>query len=446
LAELELLIRGGKVFEPRTRKLLEACVGVEGGRIALVGEEPRGMSYRTVLEARGLVVSPGFVDSHVHVGGEPDDVRAIQRALLLQGVTTAVTGHCGESTRLGEMASEWDRPMLKLGTLVGHTTLRRLAGLSSPYEVPTEEQMRRMSRLLEEELEEGAFGLSFGLEYVPSATNEEILALAEVLDPEVHVISIHIRHDGPRCLEALREAIEISEISGIRVCVSHIGSMVSFGMAEKALSIFDEALEAGVDLAMDSYPYSAFCTTIGSAVFDEGFEERWGKGVESLQVASGPLAGSFLDERTFQHLREREPETLVIAHVMDEREMRRCLSHPRCAIASDGVIRGGRGHPRAAGAFPRGIRWLLEGGSSLAEAIARATVLPASNLRLREPRLEVGAQADLVVFDPLSFRDRASFEAPLLEPEGLKAVLVDGKVVVLDGKLLDDRAGRLLRR
>jgi N-acyl-D-amino-acid deacylase len=197
---------------------------------------------------------------------------------------------------------------------------------------------------------------------------------------------------------------------------------------------------------MDCYPYAAFCTFVGSTVFDPGFEARWGKGLESLEAASGRYKGNRLQPETFTDMRTNDPEALVVAHVMNEDEIRLCLRHPQCAIASDGVLHQGQGHPRAAGTFPRALRWLREEGLSWPEAIRHATSLPASMVWLQSGVMQTGAPADLVIFLPDRLRDMATFRDQLLPPEGMEFVLVNGRVALEHGKLTEPPVGSFLLR
>jgi N-acyl-D-amino-acid deacylase len=378
---------------------------------------------------------------------ELDDPGTIQKALLRQGVTTALAGNCGSGPGMVRVKEKRKSPWINLGYLSGHTALREAVGISDVYQPATEVEIARMEELLEKDLADGAFGLSFGLEYAPNTSPREIEALCQVLGkhPE-RFVSVHIRHDGPDCLESVAEVIELAERFRIRVQVSHLGSMTAFGFTARSIELIEEARGRGADVTFDCYPYAAFCTHIGSTVFDPGFEERWGKGLESLEAASGKHRGKRLTPEIYEDMRKNDPQALIIAHVMNEWEIRSCLKHPLCAIASDGVLHNGEGHPRAAGAFPRALRWLREEGLSWAEAVRHATALPADMAWLPVGRMEVGAPADLVVFSPDAIRDKATFEEQLLPPEGIAAVVVNGRIAVEDNVIAPEPAGKLLMR
>ncbi len=222
--------------------------------------------------------------------------------------------------------------------------------------------------------------------------------------------------------------------------------MTAFGYTMQAVGLIEEAKSQGVDMTFDCYPYDAFCTYIGSTVFDPGFEERWDKGLPDLEAASGKYKGTRLTQESYVDLRANDPEALIIAHVMNDSEIRECLAHKSCAIASDGVLHDGQGHPRAAGTFPRALRILREAGLSWPEAIRHATSLPASMAWLDAGRLAVGMPADIVIFDPERLRDKATFADQLAPPEGIAYVLVDGKIAVDHGAIAPEPVGRLVYR
>jgi len=442
--ELDLMIRDGVLVDPVKGTEERLNLGILGDKVAFIGhEEP---AAKRVLEAFDLLVSPGFVDTHMH-DEELDDPGTIQKALLRQGVTTALAGNCGSGPGMVRVKEKRNSPWINLGYLSGHTALREAVGISDVYQPATEAEIARMEELLEKDLADGAFGLSFGLEYAPNTSPREIEALCRVLgNHEKRFVSVHIRHDGPDCLESVTEVIELAERFGIRVQVSHLGSMTAFGFTARSIELIEEARGRGADVTFDCYPYAAFCTSIGSTVFDPGFEKRWGKGLESLEAASGKYRGKRLAPEIYDDMRRNDPKALIIAHVMNEWEIRACLKHPLCAIASDGVLHNGEGHPRAAGAFPRALRWLREEGLSWAEAVRHATALPADMAWLPVGRMEVGVPADLVVFSPGAIRDRATFEEQLLPPEGIAAVVVNGRIAVEDNVIAPEPAGKLLMR
>jgi len=443
----DLLLVGATVVDPFSGKDLKLDIGVQDGRIHPV-EDGGKRDAAKILDVGGCMICPGFVDTHMH-DEEIDDPDTTQLALLRQGVTTCIAGNCGSGPLQDDVRPSRSKPWLNIGYMTGHSVLRNKVGMveADRYRPATESEIEGMKILLLEELRKGSFGLSFGLEYNPGTGRAEIMELSKVVKGfERRWVSSHIRHDGSLCLEAVREMVDLAEDAGVRVQLSHLGSMTAFGFAAEALDILYEGLEKGFDLTWDSYPYGAFCTRLGSAVFDPGFEERFDKTIDALEVGSGPHAGKRLDRDLFEQLRRDCPQTLIIAHVMNEDEMKLILRDRLCAIGSDALLLNGGGHPRAAGAFPRGINWLREGGMSWNRAISHATSIPAGMCWLDAGRIKEGVPADLVVFDPDTFGDRATFGEPLLPPEGIKYVIVNGKIAVEDGVAGKEPCGRFMVR
>jgi N-acyl-D-amino-acid deacylase len=443
-ASWDIIIKNAKVAFPGEGEIEQCSLGIADGEIVSVGD--REESASRVIDASGYIVSPGFIDIHMH-NEEKEDPYTVQQALLLQGVTTALAGNCGTGLFIDEYKSMMNVPYLNLAILTGHSHLRETVGINSVYKEADDREIAGMCQLLEAELQKGSFGLSFGLEYAPNTTMKEIESLCDVLtDFEQRLVSVHIRHDGPASIGAVQEMIDLARKTGLRIELSHLGSMTAFGVSGEVLEMVNNARSEGIDIRFDTYPYAAFCTYMGSTVFDPGFEKRWNKGMEALEVASGPHKGKRLDQRLYDFLRSQAPQTLIVAHVMDEEEIRACLRHPLSALGSDAVLQEKGGHPRAAGAFPRGIRWLREDGLSWAEALAHATATPAESLWLNSGCIIEGAPADLVVFDPDVFIDNATFENPLLPPDGIKWVILGGQVVVEKGIILESKCGKFLFR
>lgn len=438
MASIDLLIRGETVFgtseggagEPRA-----ASLAVSGGKIDAILSPDAPCDATEVFDATGLYVSPGFVDTHMH-DEYFEDPDTVQQALIKQGVTTAIGGHCGMGPPLAKSLAERKKPWLHLSYMVGNCYLREAVGHKDRYTNATEAEIAAMCDLLKEAFDAGAMGLSYGLEYAPGTSKAEVDALAEIAAGYGdRIVSIHIRYDDRRCLDAVREAITISREHGIRVQISHLGSM-TMTHTQECIDLIEAGMREGIDLAFDCYPYAAFCAKAGSAVYDDGYKERWnGKGPECLEAATGRFKGQRLTDETLAIMRKEEPMGLIVAHVMNEDEIRNCLRHPDCVVASDALYTGGGAHPRIAGTFPRAIGILREGGYSWERALYKTTALPADTMRLPAGRLLPGRTADIVIFAPETFRDRATFQDPFAEPEGVKLVVVGGKVVLRDGKM-----------
>lgn len=445
-AKYDLLIRGGTVILPDGKGEEKLNVAVVGSGIGLLCTDEPDAEY--VIDANGLYISPGFIDTHIH-DEEVGDGDTVEQSLLRQGVTTAIAGNCGSGMLLKDIVPFREHPWINLGLLTGHTKLREAAGATDTYVPATPEQIAKMKSLLRAELEGGTFGISFGLEYLPKTSTEEIEALLEVAKDFKRIwVPVHIRSDGPEAVEATDEILDLArKYKPLRFQISHTASMTAFGMLAEVLEHIEKARAEGADVTFDCYPYDAFCTTLGSAVFDPGFEKRWGKGLESLEIGSGPHRGRLLSEDDlFERLRAEDPECLIIAHVIRTDEMELCIAHPNCAIASDSILRKKQGHPRAAGTFPRALRMLKEKGFSWPEAIRKCTSLPADMAWLNKGRIKEGADADIVIFDGDRLKDRATFAEQLLPPEGIEWVLIGGVPIVRNNEILGKPNGRLIYR
>jgi N-acyl-D-amino-acid deacylase len=332
--------------------------------------------------------------------------------------------------------------------LVGNcAALREAVGRTDRYSPASPEEIEKMRAILREYLDQGAMGLSLGLEYAPGASYEEIRALAAVAaERKDGIVTVHIRYDDDRCLDAVREVIRLTEDCGARLQVSHLGSM-TMGHTRECEKMIERAAANGADISFDCYPYDAFCAKAASAVYDDGFVERWkGKGPEYLEAASGRFKGQRLTFETLAEMRREEPNDLIIAHVMDRDEVESCVANPMCVVVSDALFTGGGAHPRIAGAFPRALRVLRKRGYDWWGALRKVTVMPADRMRLDAGRLFEGSPADLIVFDPDDFKDRATFQDPFTPPDGLKLVVINGQAVLSGGKISSEPCGGLYRR
>lgn len=453
---MKIIIKGGRVIDPETSSDRVTDVTVSEGKILRIGDTSEAADCE--IDAQGKVVCPGFIDIHMHEDRTiPKDSRKLieTRALecmLNMGVTTAVGGNCGESPEdFGGYAGMLEKTgsPVNFCCYMGHKTLRETVGLSDPYIPASGSQIEEIKILLKKALEGGCIGISFGLEYTPGASTEEMIALGNVLHAyENRLMAAHYRYDADRALEALQELIHVSQKTQIPMQISHLGSCCAFGNMKQGLELIDDAKRQGIDVQADCYPYDAFSTTIGSPVFDPGCFERWKSSYGAILVAEGKYRGNYCDESIFNDLRKNYPETIVVAFVMKQDEVIQALQHPGIMVASDGYIHDGQGHPRIAGTFPRVLGRFVrqEKALELIEALSKMTVLPAKRLNLsNKGRLREGFDADIVIFDPERIIDRATFENPLESPFGIEWVIINGEVALKHGYPVKTDTGKIIR-
>lgn len=446
------LLKNGILVDPSQKIHSAANLIVESGKIrACTLEEP---SADRVLDVRGKVVSPGFIDAHMHEGrmnpdGSPDE--DIFLALLSMGVTSALGGNCGNNTvdRPSDYLDLADRRGLpvNLGLFAGHTDARVRAGGTDKYRPVSPGTLEKMKADLRASLEAGCIGISFGVKYVPGTTFEELLAVCSLCKEKHKPVASHIREDAAGAPEAAREMAEVGRILGIPVEISHIGSMAGFGQMRRTLQILDTYRLSGVEIGIDCYPYDAFSTDIGETTYDDGWLERYRTGYDSIELCDGEYAGRRCTEELFRKLRREAPGTITVCHVMRPEEVEMALLHPNVILATDGYMHHGMGHPRAAGSCPRFIRdYVRTGKLTLDEAVNKMSCLPAERFRLSgKGTLKPGADADLVIFDPEKIEDRATYAEPMKPPAGIAAVLIAGETAVENGAVVNSRLGRALR-
>jgi N-acyl-D-amino-acid deacylase len=455
--------------------LRNSVVVIEGDSIVAVGSRGRVRvpADARVIDARGLVVAPGFIDAHNHSDrGFRDDPSATSQ--VSQGITTVVIGQDGGSPfPIGPYLQSLDANPIALNvlTFVGHATLRsRVMGEDTNRQASTAE-IERMKEMVEQAMRDGAIGLSTGLEYETGkpASIQEVIALARAASAYSGLYISHIRDEADKTFDALQEAIRIGREARMPVQISHIklGSVAVWGKAPQAVALINRARARGQDVTADCYPYDAWSSTIRVLIpsgrhFDPVDVAR------GLADVGGPANVTITScrahpEYEFKNMQEisrqegitpvelymkivRDGGAGVIGHTMKERDIEVFYRQPWVMVSSDGGI--GSRHPRGAGSYPRvlgryvrELRWL-----TLPEAIRKMTSLPAQRFRLRDRGLvRRGYKADLVLFDPDRIIDRSTFQEPQLISEGVKRVFVNGEEVWIDGKVTGSRPGRALR-
>ena len=470
------VLDGSGLFAPETAAI-RLDVALSDGRIANIAPHLTCRAEQTV-DASGLVLAPGFIDVHTH-----DDCAVIDAPAMLpklsQGVTTVIVGNCGisaapvtlrglppdpmnllgnsESFRYPTFAAYLDairdaRPAINVAALVGHTALRN-NHMDRLDRAATETEIAAMRRQLAEALQCGALGLSTGLAYLSAiaATTEEVLALAEPLAAAGAIYTTHMRTEGDEILDAMREAFAIGRASRVPVVVSHLkcAGIDNWGRAVQVLHALDAARQSQ-PAACDCYPYAAGSSTLDLRQVDERVKIEITWSTPHPEAAGRTLKQIAEDWNRTQldAARQLQPAG-AIYHSISEQDMRRILAHPATMIGSDGLPNDPRPHPRLWGAFPRvlGRYCRDEKLFSLPEAIQKMTAMPAQRFGLAGRGLvREGFAADLVLFDPDSILDTATFSHPIQPATGIAAVWVNGLLSYTANGATGNRAGRFIPR
>ena len=468
MREFDTVITGGRVLDCETGTDGILNVGITGGRIAAV--TPQEIRGRRCIDARGLLVSPGFIDIHIHeddssaYSGDEEEISLspleTAKAALACGVTAVVGGNCGHGSFpvAPHLKKSAGRALpCHYGTLVGYNTLRHRV-LGAAKRPPGDAEMRRIRALLKEGLEGGALGVSFGLQYCPAICREEIMAAAEIARRKKRFLAFHLRYDYPaRAGAAFEEAAGIARESGCAVQISHLtANIYGDGHTERALAAMKELQAQGLDITADVYPYDAWGTGIKSEVFSRGWQRRYAFSYEDIEIGKGEHVGRRCTPALFAALRRSREDTFVICHGgVPEDSLRAALQSSLVMAVSDGCLSrdaaGGplMGHPRSAGTAPRLLGRLVREKSwlSLESALAKLTLLPARRLKLdNKGRLQVGKDADLTVFDPGTIIDTSRFGAGACAraPRGVEAVLINGEIAWRQGRMVSEGLGGLL--
>lgn len=449
-AVYDVVIRGGRVIDPESRLDAVRNVGIRGGRIAAISRGPlRGMQ---VIDARGLVVAPGFIDLHAH--GQDDENYQL---FALDGVTTALELEAGTENVAAFYAEREGKALINFGASASHikarmsvmhdggVAARTLLPLDSAgYNVANDAQIAEMRRHIEAGLSAGGLGVGMGLQYTPAATKYEVLEAFRSAARFRAPVFVHTRSWGERdpgsSVESYMEVIAASAISGAPVHIVHLNS-TSLEATPRTLAMIADARARGLDVTAEAYPYIAGMTEIASPLLD-----RYVTGPDSLfSTLMLARTGERLTRATF--LANRKPGEVVILFVNTPEMEAMAITSPLTAIASDGGLRKGIGHPRAAGTYARVLGYYVRDSKQLTmmDAIRKMTLMPAQRLESLAPmfrnkgRLRVGADADVVMFDPATVSDKSTYLKPALGSIGFRHVLVGGVPVVVDGAI---QAGR----
>ena len=475
-AQQATLIRNARLIDGTGSPGRVTNIRIEGDRVAAIGA-PAQPGDR-VIDASGLALAPGFIDSHSHhdrgLGNDRGALGAVS-----QGITTIVVGQDGGSSfPLRELFARLERSSVavNVASYSGHGTLRRRVLGDDFARVATDAELARMADLLREDMDAGALGLSTGLEYDPGiySSAEEVLTLAKVAAASGGRYISHIRSEDRDFWPAVQELLRIGRDAQMPVQVSHMKLAMRglWGQADRLIATLDSARRAGIDVTADIYPYTMWQSTLTVLYPKRNFDDRKETEFILKQVAAPEdlVIGNFALNRAYEGkhvgeiaaMRGSDPATTlmaliaesraadadesVVARGMDERDIERLYRWPFASVSSDGALRGA--HPRGFGSFPRVLGEYVRDRTvlSLEEAVRRMTSLPARSLGLDRGTVKVGAPADLVLFDPATVDDRATIKEPHALSVGIRSVWVGGQVVYHDGAGTGVTPGRVLRR
>src|SRR6266480_1335909 len=452
------VILGGHVMDPASNLDAVRNIGLSGGRIAVITTE--AIRGRDTVDAKGLVVAPGFIDLHAH-GQTPETYRFY----ALDGVTTALELELGTSDVAAWYREREGGERINYGVSIGHIKVRmavmhdsgtRMPVSDGAYRAASPAQIREIAQRIEVGLREGAVDIGAGFPYTPAATRAELLAVFRVAAKTKTPIHVHIRPG----VSGLKEALALAAETHAPLHVVHVNSV---GLAETPalLEMIGEAQARGRDVTTEAYPYDAGMTEIQSATIQDVYKTAPD---ERLAELEWPPTGERLNRESFErYSRTGGP---VVVHTNKEPMVIAAITSPLTIIASDAYWQDGMGHPRTTGTFARVLgRYVRDTvgaqhaaplrnmhSLSLMDAIRKMTLMPAQRLEARVPamrakgRLRVGADADITIFDAATILDRSTYREPSLPPVGVQHVIVNGVSVVAKGQAVDGVApGREVR-
>ncbi len=497
----DLIIKDGKIIDGTGNSWYFGDVGVTNGKITSIGKLSSA-SAKKVIDAKGLIVAPGFIDVHTHIeGGE--FVTPTADNFIMDGVTSVVTGNCGGSNDdLGKYFRKLDSAKLSINvaSLIGHNTVRR-AVMGDLQRDPSAEEQRKMEDLVRKAMEAGAVGLSTGLIYVPGTYSKtpEVVGLAKAASQYGGVYASHIRNEADHIDDAIEEAISIGREASMPVQISHfkVTYKPNWGKSIQTIQLVEQARQQGYDVTVDQYPYIASSTTLDTVlpswafsggrdslnfrladpvirkkIIDEMVDllkkkklknysyavvSRYapdttlnGKNISEINKLRGKKAKAKSEAETILDMVKATGRTQMVFFSMNEQDLVRILQYPFNMIASDaGVSKYGSGvpHPRGYGTNSRVLgRYVYQQKViRLEEAIRRMSSLPAQKFKLKDRGLiKEGMAADILVFDETKVMDNATFVKPHAYSSGFQFVVVNGSLVVEAGKHTGTKSGMVL--
>jgi N-acyl-D-amino-acid deacylase len=502
--QYDIVLSNATIIDGTGAARYTGSVGIANGRITRVARDQIPASQgKRVIDVKGQVVAPGFIDMHAHL--EPLLQMPDAQSAARQGVTLAIGGPDGGGPwPFKAYLDSADKAGLGINVayLVGHNTVRREV-METANRAPTAAELTKMKEMVAQAMREGAFGISTGLLYVPGnfAKIDEVIELSKVAAASGGIYTSHLREEGLGLIRGVGEALEIGRLAKIPIVLTHhkaVGQKM-WGQSVTTLRMVDSARRAGTDVMIDQYPYTASSTSfnvlvpqwaqeggipefrkrlanpelreaIEKGILDLLLNDRGGGDVSRVQFSTvtwdPTLNGKTLADLVRRGGKEPTPENAVpvvidaylkggarnVFHVIDERDVRRIMAHPQTMIASDGRLsRPGNDvpHPRNYGTFPRvlGEYVRVQKVLTLENAVQKMSGMPARRLGLADRGcIREGCAADIAVFDPATVADKGTFTEPHQYPVGISYVLVNGAVIVDDGKFTSARAGRVLRK
>ncbi|MBL7731593.1 MAG: D-aminoacylase [Chitinophagaceae bacterium] len=497
----DILIINGKIIDGTGNNWYYASLAIKNGKIVAIGRDLPCTAAK-VIDARGLIVAPGFIDVHTHLeGDETRDPKATN--FILDGVTTCITGNCGSSeTNIGRYLRFIDSVKLSINVaaLIGHNDVRK-AVMGRANRDATPEEMKKMEAIVDQAMKDGAVGLSTGLIYIPGTYTKtpEIVSLARIAARYNGVYASHMRDEGDSVTQAIEEAITIGREAKIPVEISHfkLSGQQNWGRSRETVPMITAARKEGIEVTIDQYPYTASSTSISTLLPDDVLADGQdsikarlqrpdirkqvtdhiiarlkkrklkhlsyavvayyapdtsfnGKSIEQINLAMGRKHKLKEEAKTVMDLMMNGGASAVF-HGMSEEDVKRIMQYPFNMFASDATIRvlnAGMPHPRGYGTNARVLGKYVreEKVLSLEEAIRRMTSLPAQKFQLKDRGLlREGFAADIVIFDEKEVADVSTFEKPHAYSKGFVFVIVNGVLTVENEKHTGARAGTALR-
>jgi N-acyl-D-aspartate/D-glutamate deacylase len=443
----DLVITNGRVMDPESGLDAVRNVGITNGKIAAISSET--LQGQQTIDAKGLVVAPGFIDLHEH-GQEPRNYQFQAH----DGVTTSLELEVGTSDVDAFYAQREGKSLINFGVSAGHIPVRiKVIGDPSDFlpngdaahKPATPEQIAEMRKQIEHGLQRGALAVGMGINYTEAASHQEILEMFRAAAKYHASVHVHLRFAGlqepQNGLAGIEEVIAAAATTGAPLHVVHIASM-GLAATPQLIAVVEGAQKHGLDVTTEAYPYTAGSTRLDSAIFDPGWQQRQGITFHDLQWTD---TGERLTAETFEKYRKQGGSVVVFS--IPEEDVRIALANPIVMIASDGSrITGAKVHPRGQATFSRVLGHYVrdEKVLDLMTALRKMTLMPAQRLEKRAPmfankgRIRIGADADVTIFDPDKIIDKATYDEPLQYSEGIQFVLVNGVPVVKNGKLVDN--------